>query len=295
MKIATRHSLAQVIVSVQLKFGDVDDCLPFRTAYCDSAGGLMTGAALSLLATNRANAGQGGNSQGGNGQGGNGQGGGGGGGRGGAACFLRGTCLLTPTGERRVEDLQIGDVVTTSSGEAKPIQWIGRRVYRRSTVSRYPKSVLPVRVTARALGPDAPHRDLFISQEHALCVDGVFIKAIDLINGSSIILQSNTELSEMDYLHVKLARHDVIFAEGPPSETLIVHTGNDERFDNFAEYLRLYGQDSAEEAPCAPIAFKDGRERLLSRLRSAASPWFDRRNEFDKARDKIEDLADLAA
>jgi hypothetical protein len=84
-------------------------------------------------------------------------------------------------------------------------------------------------------------------------------------------------------------------AEGAPSETLIVHAGNDERFDNFAEYLRLYGENAAEETPCAPIAFKDGRERLLSRLRSAASPWFDRRNEFDKARDRIEELSDLAA
>jgi hypothetical protein len=166
---------------------------------------------------------------------------------------------------------------------------------RRSTGSSYPESVLPVRVAAGALGPDAPHRDLLISQEHALCVDGVLIKAADLINGSSITLRPDTELSEIEYLHVKLTRHDVIFAEGAPSETLIVHAGNDERFDNFAEYLRLYGEHAAEEAPYTPIAFKDGRERLLSRLRSAASPWFDRRNEFDKARDRIEELSELAA
>jgi hypothetical protein len=238
----------------------------------------MAGAAFSLLVTSRASAGHGGH-----------------GGHGGPACFVRGTCLLTPTGERRVEDLQIGDLVTTLSGGAKPIQWIGRRVYRRSTGSSYPESVLPVRVAAGALGPDAPHRDLLISQEHALCVDGVLIKAADLINGSSITLRPDTELSEIEYLHVKLTRHDVIFAEGAPSETLIVHAGNDERFDNFAEYLRLYGEHAAEEAPYTPIAFKDGRERLLSRLRSAASPWFDRRNEFDKARDRIEELSELAA
>lgn len=240
----------------------------------------MAGAAFSLLVTSRASAGHGGH---------------GGGGDHGPACFFRGTYLLTPTGERRVEDLQIGDLVTTLNGEAKSIQWIGRRVYRRATGSSYPKSVLPVRVAAGALGPDAPHRDLLISQQHALCVDGVLIKAADLINGSSITLRPDTELSEIEYLHVKLTQHDVIFAEGAPSETLIVHSGNDGRFDNFAEYVRLYGEDAAEEAPCAPIAFKDGRERLLSRLRSAACPWFDRRNEFDKARDRIEELSDLAA
>jgi hypothetical protein len=248
-----------------------------------SAGGLLAGAVLSQLGASKANAGNG------NGNNGNGNGGGGGGG---GACFLRGTRLLTPSGERKVEELQIGDLVTTLSGEAKPITWIGRRVYRRATDSRYPKSVLPVRVARGALGPDAPHCDLFISQHHALWLDGVFIKAIDLVNGSSITLHSAVEPS-IEYLHVKLAQHDVIFAEGAPSETLLVHSGNVERFDNFAEYLRRFGEDEADEVRCAPIAFASSRERLMSRLRSAVSPWFDCRNEFDKVRDGIEERAGL--
>jgi hypothetical protein len=238
-----------------------------------SAGGLLAGAVLSQLGASKANAGKGK-------------------GDGGGACFLRGTRLLTPSGERKVEELRIGDLVTTLSGEAKPITWIGRRVYRRATDSRYPKSVLPVRVARGALGPNAPHYDLFISQHHALWLDGLFIKAIDLVNGSSITLHSAVD-PPIEYLHVKLAQHDVIFAEGAPSETLLVRSGNVERFDNFAEYLRRFGADETDEVPCAPIAFANGRERLMSRLRSAVSPWFDFRNEFDKVRDRNEELADL--
>jgi hypothetical protein len=200
--------------------------------------------------------------------------------------------LLTPSGEHKVEELRIGDLLTTLSGEAKPITWIGRRVYRRSTDSAHPDGVLPVRVAKGALGPDAPHSDLFISQQHALWVDGLFIKAIDLINGSSITMHSSVEPSEIEYLHVKLAQHEVIFAEGAPSETLLVHSGNVERFDNFAEYLRRFGEDAADEVCCAPIAFGNGRERLMSRLRSAVSPLVDCRNEFDKARDRIAELAE---
>jgi hypothetical protein len=209
-----------------------------------------------------------------------------------SACFLLGTCLLTPDGERKVEDLRIGDLLATLSGDAKPITWIGRRVYRRGTDSRYPKSVLPVHVARGALGPDVPHCDLFISQHHALWVDGLFIKATDLVNGSSITLHSAVEPSEIEYLHVKLAQHDVIFAEGAPSETLLVHSGNVERFDNFAEYLRRFGGDEADEVSCAPVAFGNGRKRLMSRLRSAVSPLVDCRNEFDKARDRIAELAE---
>jgi Hint domain len=249
-----------------------------------AAGGLFAGAALSQLGASKANAGNGkGNNGNGNGNGGS----------GGSACFLRGTRLLTPSGERKVEELQIGGLVTTLRGEAKPITWIGRRVYRRLTDSKHPDGVLSVRVAKGALGPDAPHCDLFISQQHALWVDGLFIKAIDLVNGSSITVHSAAaEHSEIEYLHVKLAQHDVIFAEGAPSETLLVHSGNVERFDNFAEYLRLFGEDAADEVCCAPIAFGNGRERLMSRLRSAVSPLVDCRNEFDKARDRITELAE---
>jgi hypothetical protein len=216
-------------------------------------------------------------------------------GGGGAACFLRGTRLLTPAGVRKIEELRIGDLVTTLSGEPKPIMWIGRRVYRHSTDSKHPKAVLPVRVARGALGPDTPHRDLLISQEHALLVDGLLFRAIDLVNGSSITLDSAGELFEIEYLHVKLARHDVLFAEGAPSETLRVNSSNAERFDNFAEYLRMFGEDASDEVRCAPIAAGNKLERLMSLLRSAVSPWVDRRNEFDKARDRIEALADLAS
>jgi Hint domain len=246
-----------------------------------AAGGLLAGVAVSQFAVRKADAG--------NGNGNNGKGKGNGGGN----CFLRGTHLLTPSGERKIEDLRIGDRLKTLGGEAKSITWIGRQVYRRSADSRHPESVLPVRVARGALGPDAPHRDLFISQQHALWVTGLFIEAIDLVHSPSIALQSAAELSELEYLHVKLAWHDVIFAEGVPTETLLVHSGNVERFDNFAEYLRLFGQDATDEARCAPIASGKTRERLMSRLRSAVSPWIDCRNEFDKARDRIEELADL--
>ena len=58
---------------------------------------------------------QGGNGQGGNGQGGNGQG---------LRCFLKGTKISTPSGDRLVQDLRIGDEVQTLAGR-KTIKWIG--------------------------------------------------------------------------------------------------------------------------------------------------------------------------
>ena len=37
-------------------------------------------------------------------------------------CYLRGTRIRTPGGERRIEDLKIGDLIVTLSGEQASIQ-----------------------------------------------------------------------------------------------------------------------------------------------------------------------------
>lgn len=41
-------------------------------------------------------------------------------------CFACGTLIATPDGERPVETLAIGDLVTTMNGTA-PVRWIGRK------------------------------------------------------------------------------------------------------------------------------------------------------------------------
>jgi hypothetical protein len=57
-----------------------------------------------------------------------------------AMCFLKGTKIQTAKGERKVEDLAIGDLLPTMFGGLRPVQWIGRYqsggVIRRSCGSR---------------------------------------------------------------------------------------------------------------------------------------------------------------
>ena len=224
----------------------------------------------------------------GGGGGGGGGGGWGGGGGGGVNCFLRGTEILTAEGERRIEDLTTGDLLPTMSGALRPVRWIGRHTVRKSDRSKaWVQEALPVRIARSALGPNVPHADLYVTPLHAVLIDGVLVPAQALINGATIT-RHEPEGDEMEFFHVKLASHDVIYAEGAPVETLL-HV--DESFANFAEYFRQYGAP-AEEARCVPyVHVQGGRAELTSRLRSALSPWIDVRDRADVVRDRLEEGA----
>jgi hypothetical protein len=211
----------------------------------------------------------------------------------GPPCYLMQTHILTPQGERKIEDLRIDDLVITAGGEAKPIKWIGRRRYTRAAGKRWPAAITPVHVARGALAPDVPHADLYLSQEHRLLIDGGLIRVGDLLNGRSIALDCRDDLVEIEYLHIKLAGHGAVFAEGAAAETLLFNAISLGRVDNIVEYERLYGAANAAEPQCAPAYLISGsRARILSHLRSASSPWLDWRNHFDRVRDRLWDRAD---
>jgi hypothetical protein len=210
-------------------------------------------------------------------------------GKGEGNCFLKGTKILTADGERKIEDLAVGDLLPTMFGGLRPVQWIGRYPIKKSDPSKpWVKDALPIRIARSALGPELPHADLYVTGYHSLLIDGVLAPAATLINGTTIVRDEEREYDELEYFHVKLESHDVIYAEGVLAETLLEVT---ESAVNFADYLRQYGTPATDEARCAPYVYAfGGRDELKSRFRSALSPWIDLRNEADKFRDRIEEL-----
>jgi hypothetical protein len=154
-----------------------------------------------------------------------------------SVCYAPGTQIATPTGEVAVEDLQIGDLVSTTSGTAKPVKWVGRRSHSAADVAST-ASLQPVVVRAGALGNDLPHRDLVVSPMHALLIDEVFVPAAALVNGTSIV--RGEVAGPIEYIHIELDQHEVIFAEGTPAETF-VDDASRAMFDNVSEYYDLYG------------------------------------------------------
>ncbi len=185
------------------------------------------------------------------------------------ACYLRGTQLLAPTGWVPVENLSIGDCLATPNGPG-PVKWIGRRSYL-GRFARGNKSVLPIRIGAGALADGIPGRNLWVSPKHAMLLDGVLIPAEVLVNGTTIVQEHDMETIE--YFHVELDRHGILFAEGAQSESFVDDNSRN-MFHNAHEHAALYpGSGQVPALYCAP-RLENGEqvEAVRRRLELRADP-----------------------
>jgi hypothetical protein len=184
-----------------------------------------------------------------------------------APCYVPGTAIQTARGPALIEDLRIGDHVMTAGGASRPVKWIGRRSYAAAFARRNP-GVWPVQVKAGAIADGLPRRDLFISPNHALFIDGVLVEAGLLTNGSTIL--SVEPRDEVTYFNIEFETHDIVLAEGLPAESFLDRDCRN-MFANAAEYHALY----PDEAPVAdPVFFarrvEDGPDLARIRARIAA-------------------------
>ena len=164
-------------------------------------------------------------------------------------CFFPGTLIATPSGERKVEELDIGDLVSVGdSGDvvgrkfvrAVSVKWIGRQTV--STLFGPADRLMPVRFAAGSLqGGLLPHSNLTITADHAMLVDGVLCEAGALVNGTTITRVPLSGFGESyTVYHVETEAHEIILANGAPAETFIDNVSR-RAFDNYFEFEELYG------------------------------------------------------
>ncbi len=136
----------------------------------------------------------------------------------GPPCFTWGTHVLTPKGNRAVQDLRVGDPVVTRNNGVQTLRWIGER----SVCGQGPFA--PIHFLPGAIGNE---RDLRVSPQHRMLVSGwqaelyfgepeILVAAKHLVNGRTII---PFRTLTVDYFHLMFDRHEIIFAEGTPSES----------------------------------------------------------------------------
>jgi hypothetical protein len=167
------------------------------------------------------------------------------------ACFAEGTRILTADGRLvAVERLAAGDAVEIFDGTASKIIWVGRRRID-LTLHPRPDTARPIRIAAGALGGGLPWRDLVVSPDHGMYLNGHLIPAKILLNGGNI---RQLDVPQVTYYHIELAQHAVLFAEGAAAESYL-ETGNRHAFENEAVTMMHpdFAQTKREVESCAPF------------------------------------------
>ncbi|MEM9580499.1 MAG: Hint domain-containing protein [Pseudomonadota bacterium] len=133
-------------------------------------------------------------------------------------CFTPGTRIATPTGDVAAEKLRPGDLVMTADNGPQPLGWVGR-----STVPAM-GPFAPIRLAPNLTGARRPisvspqHRMMICDWRAALMFDAqeVLVPAIHMLGfeGASVAYAH-----EATYIHLMLDAHEVIYAEGAPSES----------------------------------------------------------------------------
>ncbi|GAB0120062.1 Hint domain-containing protein [Acidisoma sp. 7E03] len=179
-------------------------------------------------------------------------------------CFLAGTRITTPTGEVEIELLRSGDLVMTPDGRSVAVRWVGANSV--STAFSDRDQVMPVRIQKGAFSSNVPARDLFVSPDHSFYFDGGLVPARLLVNGTTICQVDCGK--RLVYYHIELEPHDLVLAEGAPTESFL-DLGSQRKIsvDGVVQLHRTEEPKSWEDS-CAPLVLTgpalDRVRRLLS-------------------------------
>ena len=192
-----------------------------------------------------------------------------------------------PAGDAIVVGLEAeivqGDIVLTLAGDelsAQPVKWLGHRRIDLTAHPR-PETVAPIRIQRDAFADNMPHRDLLVSPDHAIFVDGKLICARQLVNGTTI--RQEHGWTSVDYYHVELDAHAILLAEGLPAESYL-DTGNRGFFANSGAPLVLHPDltdetdyPTREAGSCAPFVWDEASvrpvwQRLADRAAALGRP-----------------------
>ncbi len=160
-----------------------------------------------------------------------------------SVCFLAGTRILTPDGQRAIETLSPGDMITTLSGAARRIVWVGTGKVLATRGRR--SAATPVIVRKNAFADNVPNADLRVTKAHGFYLDGILIPAEFLVNHRSI--QWDDRAREVEIYHIELETHDILIANGALAESYR-DDGNRWLFHNANS-----GWGLAPQEPFAPV------------------------------------------
>lgn len=133
-------------------------------------------------------------------------------------CFTPGSRVATERGTFKVEDLCVGDLIQTRDNGLQAIRWIGKKALSQIDLAAAPH-LRPILIRKSALGPNTPSRDMQVSPQHRMLVEGV---QAELLFGSDQVLVRAKHLTHLPgietvsacervtYIHLMCGAHEII-------------------------------------------------------------------------------------
>lgn len=197
-------------------------------------------------------------------------------------CFVSGTLIETVQGPKCVENIKPGDMVWTYDCGFQPVKWVGKQSFKAAELQERP-NLLPILISAHALGKNVPETNLYISQQHRILVSGqisnhMFDTAEILLAAKKLVLFENIDISEdiksLCYVHIMFDTHQIIRANGCLCESLLIG----------AETLKSISRNSLNEILeifpdfcCTQIPMKPART-VISGKKADKFLWRHRKN-----------------
>ncbi|KIN60910.1 Hemolysin-type calcium-binding protein [Sulfitobacter noctilucae] len=137
-------------------------------------------------------------------------------------CFASGTLIETPQGQRAVEDLTVGDLVTTLDHGPQPVIWHALQV------ASGLGNTAPIEVGAHALGPGMPFRRLLLSPQHRVLLRSPIVNRMvgteEALVAAKLLCDAvgisvKPYLNKVTYHHILLPQHAILWANGAAAES----------------------------------------------------------------------------
>ncbi|MEO0402802.1 MAG: Hint domain-containing protein [Pseudomonadota bacterium] len=190
-------------------------------------------------------------------------------------CFVAGTLIATPDGDRLVETLQPGDLVMTQDDGPQPLRWIGARAVAAEA------DHAPILIRAGTFGT---HGDVMVSPLHRVLIRDslaellfgeaeVLVAAKDLVNDRSVTRKTGGTVT---YVHLMFDTHQVVFSDGLATESFLPGPQTTKSFERqiVAEICSIFPELDPHTgegySPAARRTLKGYEANLWRKARAAA-------------------------
>ncbi|MEQ3671057.1 Hint domain-containing protein, partial [Pseudophaeobacter sp.] len=191
-------------------------------------------------------------------------------------CFTPGTLIATPEGERRVEDLAVGDRIITRDNGIQSIRWLGKRSLATAEL-KAAEHLQPILIREGALGNGLPERDMMVSPNHRVLVandktalyfeDREVLVAAKHLTGLAGV--DAVETSSVTYIHFMFDQHEVVLSDGAwtesfqPGDQTLRGLDNAQRNEVYEIFPELKSEEGRESYSSARRSLKRHEARLL--------------------------------